>query len=205
MRFRRRHFAVLPAIVMFVYGLPGHLDDAKEWSGWLSMIDTEWHWWNLLLATASAIMFVYAVAPQSAMTWTRNVVRPSPHLARQRNVDYTKAIDPADWENVEVYSLYEAACLWADVEPHDPIVDARAKAQFFQLRSAMATGKLSWHKGIIRVLNEITGERSLPTGSSILAAIALRRYANSIGNVPAFLQSVKVPVEQETPEDKDAE
>ena len=206
MRFWRRLSALLPATVMLVFGLPGHLDDAKTWSGWLSVIDTEWHWWNLLLVTASAIMFAFAVAPQSALTWVRNVAWPSKsaaHLSRQRNVDYTKPVDPKDWENVEVYSLYEAACLWVDVEPHDPIVDTRAKAQFFQLRSAMATGKLPYHKGMIRVLNEITGERSLPTGSSILAAIALRRYANSIGNVPAFLQSVKVPVEQEPGKDKE--
>ena len=84
MRFWRRLSALLPATVMLVFGLPGHLDDAKTWSGWLSVIDTEWHWWNLLLVTASAIMFAFAVAPQSALTWVRNVAWPSKSAAIYR-------------------------------------------------------------------------------------------------------------------------
>ncbi len=119
--------------------------------------------------------------------------------------DFGKPIDPADWENVAVYSLNEAACLWVDAEPHSPILDTRARRSFFKLRDAMVTGRLMHRKGIVQTLNEITHEKKLPTESSILSAIDLRRYADSIGNVPTFLQSVKVPVKQATSEDRDAE
>ena len=201
----RRLWGLFSVGIMLLFGLPGHLDNSRWWMRRLPMLG-ELQWGNYLLIAFGTITFAYAVAPQSVLTWARNTVRSSksaPNLLVQRNVDFSKPINPEDWEGVEVYSLNEAACLWVDVEPHDPIVGAKAKPQFFRLRSAMATGKLPYHKGMIRVLNEITGERSLPTGSSILTAIALRRYANSKGNVPAFLQSVKVPVDQETPEDKE--
>ena len=192
---------------MFLFGLPGHLDDGRWWMGRLPMLG-ELQWLNYLLVALGTITLAYAVAPQSVLTWARNAAKSSksaPNVLGQRNVDFSKPINPEDWEGVEVYLLNEAACLWVDVEPHDPIVDAKAKSQFFRLRSAMTTGKLPYHKGLIRALNEITGEPSLPPGSSILNAISLRRYAESIGDVPTFLQSVKVPVKQETPKEKDAE
>ena len=66
----------------------------------------------------------------------------------------------------------------------------------------MATGKLQYCRGFFQVLNEISGPRTLPTEGSILTAIDLRRYADSIGDIPSFLQSVEVPVKQEPHEEQ---
>ena len=166
-------------LLLTVVGIAGIPDDLQTWSRWVAMIDHDIVRYLLVSLGLSGIAFS---SRQQIITTARQVPifrRVFAHslsttLKGRKSVDYAKPIDPADWENVEVYSLYEAACLWVDVEPHNPIEDAGAKAQFFRLRSAMATGRLPYQKGLIRVLNEITGERSLPTGSSILTAIDLR-------------------------------
>ena len=165
----------------------------------------------LIVVLVVVIWLAYATFPHTVMAWARNVAKPSQSTTRslgQRNNYSSKPITNEwenEWEGVEHYSLNEAACFWVDVDPQDPIVDARARNQFFRLRSAMVTGKLPYHKSLARVMSDVTGESSLPPGSSILTANSLRIYADSMGDIPTFLQSVKAPVKQELPKEKDVE
>ena len=70
---------------MFLFGLPGHLDDGQVWVGWISMKDG-WQWWNYGLVTLSACMLAYAVLPQRVLAWAGSYIRPS-RLSHQSTRD----------------------------------------------------------------------------------------------------------------------
>ena len=126
-------------------------------------------------------------------------------ILRDRGDPVAIPIDPKIWKNVRVYTLDEAACLWIGAPPHSPIMNPDARAAFYELRSAMLAGRLRYRTGVARTMNRILGETEVPKGSQALTAIDLRRYADSIGTVPAFLKSVEVPIERapESEEERD--
>ena len=187
---KRNLFIAAGSTLLAAVGLAGIPEDLQTWSRLVAMIDHDIARYLFVLLGLSGVAFL---ARHQITKTVRQIPIFRRGVTRLSGVDFAKPIDPADWENVEVYSLIEAACLWVDVEPHSPILDTRARSSFFKLRSAMVTGRLMHQKGIVQTLNEITHEKKLPTETSILSAIDLRRYADSIGNVPIFLQSVKVP------------
>ena len=107
-------------------------------------------------------------------------------------------IDPEDYQGIKVFMLGEAACLWAGVAPHEPITNPKARALFTKLASAMVIRQLECENPLLNTLSRITDDgRWWPTYSERITAIALRKYADRITDVPAFLQWVKVTVEQE--------
>ena len=117
-------------------------------------------------------------------------------ILRDRGDPIAMQIVPEVWKNVTAYTLDEAACLWVDAPPHSPIVNPDARAAFYELRSGMIAGRLRYRTGVVRTINRVFGETEVPKGDQALTAIELRRYADSIGTVPAFLQCVEVPIEK---------
>ena len=105
-----------------------------------------------------------------------------------------RPIDPKDWEGVAAFTLEQAACLWVEVEPHSPISDMRASATLAKLQGAAALGQLECNRNRLTLFSAALAESHWrPDPSHLLTAVALRRYADVIGDVPAFLQAVSVP------------
>ena len=115
-------------------------------------------------------------------------------ILKERGDAAESSIVPDDWKNVRSYTLDEAANLWAGLQPHQP-KNTEATAAFFRLRGDMLSGALRHQTGIAKTMNKILGEVELPKGTQVITANNLRRYADSIGDVPAFLEAVVVPVE----------
>ena len=103
------------------------------------------------------------------------------------------------WEDTKTFKLGDAACLWVNVRPHDPIEDDRAQGKFAQLRAAMMSGEIPYTpRGLRMLANLLVGNRLWLEYSHPVSAIALRKYADKTNDVPKFLQSVDVPPEPET-------
>ena len=116
-------------------------------------------------------------------------------IARDERISQPMPSRVADitlYQGLERYQLDEAACLWCGVEPENPVTDQRAKAMLARLRHDYIDGKIQryeddgMHLAAI-VLTKIYGLR--PKNSDRVTAIALRQYAEGIGEAPEFLQS----------------
>ncbi len=99
----------------------------------------------------------------------------------------------AQLDKTPVYKLGDAACLWVGLEPHNPIKDPRALARFHQLSGAARAGHLPGPDGLTAVAYALNARAWWPTHDHPVSAVALRRYAEHLGDVPAFLASVEVP------------
>ena len=102
------------------------------------------------------------------------------------------------WDGTKTLKLGDAACLWVNVRPYDPIDDDRAAGKFAQLSSTMMRGDIPYQPVGLRALTSfLEGMRPWPEYSYPVSAIALRKFADKINDVPKFLQSVEVPPEPE--------
>ena len=109
-----------------------------------------------------------------------------------------KLVDFADYKNHKNIELFGAACLWGGLEPHYPLRDSKTKAKLSQLKSVIRSGDLlcQWKSGW-ESFSEIAGgkpPKRSPDDDQPVSMIALRKYADTIGDVPQFLQHVEVPL-----------
>ena len=97
--------------------------------------------------------------------------------------------DPSAFANYNNFSLNEAACLWSGLEPHSPISEAAARANFGLLKSALISRELesTWGDDLARVVDTLEGTDE-PRGGVRIRRSDLRNYAESIGDVPEFLK-----------------
>ena len=102
-----------------------------------------------------------------------------------------------NWEGIRVYQLGDAACLWVSIPPHEPIESEKAFAMFKRLSGAVVSGQLKCNAGWGGLNSFLRGEAWWPRHGQMVLAVSLRRYADDIGDVPPFLQSVEVPLEEE--------
>ena len=104
-------------------------------------------------------------------------------------------VDVLMWDGTPIFQLGDAACLWVEVEPHKPISNMAARAMFAKLSGAIIAGQLHFSKHPFRELSEIfNGLTSNLRYSDKVSAVGLKQYAQSIGDVPKFLESVKLPM-----------
>ena len=113
----------------------------------------------------------------------------------------------ADYSKYHNYLLYEAACLWVRVRPHHPVTHETAEIKLRQLKSAIRVGRLQcpWRNGLGDFMALLAGQpinNRDPSDKQPVGPVALRRYADSIGDVPEFLRHVQVPVELPPAEEK---
>ena len=125
------------------------------------------------------------------------------HNAKFKEVSH---VDVSYWNGTQVFQLGDAACLWVEVEPHNPITDVRAKAAFTRLSGAMKNGQLPYAPNAIAAFaGAVSGESQWPKHTQDISAISLRKYADKTGSVPLFLQSVELPLEQESTIEENSE
>ena len=104
-------------------------------------------------------------------------------------------VDVLMWDGTPNFQLGDAACLWVEVEPHNPIYNMAARAKFAKLSGAIISGQLHFYKHPLRGLSEfLNGQTSNPRYSDTVSAVGLKKYAQSIGDMPKFLESVKLPM-----------
>ena len=109
--------------------------------------------------------------------------------------------DFSDYRHHQTIELYAAACLWVGLAPHYPLKNSQAIAKLSLLKSVIRNGQLTcrWKSGIEH-LSELTGgknRRLSPDDDQPVSMIALRKYADTVRDVPAFLKNVSVPPTEE--------
>ena len=101
------------------------------------------------------------------------------------------------YQNHKTLSLYEAACLWVEIEPHYPIVNQRAGAQLSLLKGAVRNGELvcAWRSTWTHISDSVNKIKDkTPTDVQEVSMVNLRRYAEKQGTIPLFLRGVGLPV-----------
>ena len=99
---------------------------------------------------------------------------------------YEKDANHEAWAGHETYSIWQAACLWCDMEPYPHIVPgSKAYPSLARLKSAAEAGTLP----------TLTGDKTMKGRVSREALVA---YAQSVGAKPAFL-SEKLSEPSEAP------
>ena len=102
------------------------------------------------------------------------------------------------YQNHKTLSLYEAACLWVEIEPHDPITDQGAAAKLSFLKGAVRNDELicAWRSSWTRIYDIVHGIKDkTPTDYQEVSVVKLRQYAEKTGGVPLFLRHVSLPLE----------
>lgn len=146
----------------------------------------------------SGVSFFYLIIAASivGLIVSTIVTQFEPHIRARR----VKRVI-TDYQNHKTLSLYEAACLWVGVEPHYPLKNSDAIAKLSFLKSVIRSGHLScqWKTGI-EIMSELTGgkhRRLSPDDDQPVSMVAMRKYADTVGDVPAFLEKVSVPSTEE--------
>ena len=154
-------------------------------------------------AMTSVMDWIYsAVIPIAAtflLLFAYNLWLAPLRIAREERVGQPTPSRTADitlYQGLDHYRLDEVACLWFGIEPEDPVTDSRAKAMLARLKHAYIDGNIRKHQNddmhsFLVLLTKFHGSR--PPNSERVTAPALRQYAEAIGDIPAFLQSVQVP------------
>lgn len=110
----------------------------------------------------------------------------------------TKLTDFSGYKHHDNIQLYEAACLWVGLAPHHPLKDPKADVKLSLLKSAIRGRKLSsnWERFSLKDKYEGVTDRS-PSDHQPVSMIALRKYADSIDDVPTFLKQVSTEEDKE--------
>ena len=127
-----------------------------------------------------------------------NAIRNSTKFAPSNDIEEPQKVDVSDYQNHQNFLLYEAACLWVGIEPHHPIRDQKARAKLSQLKSDIRNGRLNcvWGNALTRISDALNGNQTrTPSDNQRVSIIALKRYAEAIGNTPSFLWNVSLPSE----------
>lgn len=101
------------------------------------------------------------------------------------------------WSSVGRLRLFEAACLWEEIEPHKPIIDQRVRVRLHWLKEAIEDDKLVRRRSLIeRALDEQLrsddGTVSVSDDDKV-GVVELARYADRTGQPrPPFLRDVDV-------------
>ena len=192
---------ILLPILWFAFGTISH----GVRFGWQEAMK-EWQMWINFTAVPIVIFFVLGflwhlwLEPYRDMGHRLQMAIDSLEGSRGLDMNPPAKANIDDWENVELFSLKDAACLWVDLEPHWPLRDQKAKAVFAQLRGAIKMDRLHCEKPPFQDLPALFGGTDVPWASENkpVFRVELARYAHSTGNpVPDFLKVVELPAEDE--------
>lgn len=127
-----------------------------------------------------------------------NAIRNSTMFAPSDDIEEPQKVDVSDYQNHGNLLLYEAACLWVEIEPHHPIRDQKARAKLSKLKSAIRSRNLKcvWGNTFTQIADLINGNQTrTPSDNQQVSMLNLRRYAEMINDVPSFLWRIQLPPE----------
>ena len=189
---------IVPAVfVMLIYFWRGEHDATNE------AVDIVLYFVAYILVILVAIILTFLhylwLAPFIVMNGRLDNAIGSESLSHKAEFKEVSHVDVSLWNGTQVFQLGDAACLWVEVEPHNPITDVKAKAAFTRLSGAMKSGQLPYTiNAFTTLVGAASGESVWPKHTQVVFAISLRKYADQTGSVPLFLQSVEVPLEHES-------
>ena len=180
-------------IILFHYWFKSEADAMSVWEEglysfliFIALVFLPCFLWNLWLAPYRIL--------------SEHFDRASDRLGRGSSTSQSDLPKPANFAEYRQYmsiELHGAACLWVGLEPHHPLKDSRARAKLGQLKSAVRGGVLvcKWKNNWKEFATGITDQS--PTDHQPVSMTALRKYADSIGDVPKFLEHVSVSSTEE--------
>ena len=78
MRIKPTHFALAASVLFNLFGIPGHIEDAKMWKWWVSMAPSpDYSWVFHLLVSLGGLSLLYAVFPLFTQVYSRVLRRMS--------------------------------------------------------------------------------------------------------------------------------
>lgn len=105
-------------------------------------------------------------------------------------------VDSSEYARYPDFRLWEAASLWVNTRPQNPVETPSAEAKLGQLQSAIRCGQLqaNWGNNFIALIEQVNGvRRTNPPTNQRVSAIELKRYAIAIDEDPEFLRHVDPP------------
>ncbi len=127
-----------------------------------------------------------------------NAIRNSTEYAPSDDIEVPQKVNVSLYQNHRNLLLYEAACLWVEIEPHHPIRDQRARAKLSQLKGDIRNHQLKcvWGTPLTQLADFINGNQTrTPSDNQQVSMVNLRRYAEVIDDIPLFLLNIKLPPE----------
>ena len=94
MRVTRTQIALVASLLFNIVGVPGLVQDAKTWAGWLGVSEPDWYWINYLLVALGGLAFLYAVFP-TLQRWKRHIARPKSFSGDASPIAFSATISPA--------------------------------------------------------------------------------------------------------------
>ena len=91
MRGTRTYIALVASLLFNIVGVPGLVEDAKTWAGWLGMTSPEWYWVNYVLVSLGGLAFLYAAFP-TVQRLARQIRSGSTTLSSQRGTQKEERI-----------------------------------------------------------------------------------------------------------------
>ena len=98
----RRRFGILPFVLLFIYGIPGHIDDGLTWMGWIQI--ASWQLLEYLLIFLVGALSLYAVVPQRVLNWFMN------------HRDQAESHQQAESDEPKIYTARTAGEIFSAVE-----------------------------------------------------------------------------------------
>ena len=179
--------------IFFVFGIPGHIDDAITWLWWLRILRER----PALLV--STVFIITGPLMWSAEWWYPRVRRV---FSKSRDIQSSRALQKSsrlnDWLAPDgSLTLEQAAFLWLGTPAQRPIPpDVQDRIAVFQ--NAIEQGSLRSHlrhdentEKNLAFFRLLLGNRT-PVDTRVMPS-ELRRWSESIGSVPAFLRCVEPP------------
>ena len=127
-----------------------------------------------------------------------NAIRNSTEFKSSDDIEVPQKVDVSLYQNHKSLHLYEAACLWVEIEPHHPIRNPKARAKLSQLKKDINSRKLicEWRNIITQLADIMNANQSrTPSDNQLVSMLNLRRYAEMMNDIPSFLWHVQLPTE----------
>ena len=199
MQITRTHVAFAASLLFNVVGIPGLVDDAKTWAGWLGMSAPDLHWVNYLLVVLGGLAFLYAIFP-TIQKLTRLVAGQKAFAASARSIGHSRTMGRAtgeasprlvDWPEFGEIPLKYAACMWHGLPPtaaslQKPVV----QEELARLALAVKQRKMEHRNG--DAYHMMVALMNADPSHDQFSKWAMVRYAKAAGrDIPTFLRTIE--------------
>ena len=169
------------ALAGLIFGIPSHISNTSVWLRWVNAIPIDWR------IVAAAVICLGSVLVMTWDWWCPKL-RSSRGDGEMPRLRAWCALDGS-------ITLFQAAFLWTGIPAQTPI-PPQVQDQLTVLRNAMSQGALGMHRRYgsdvetFLAFGRLWVRNPIPNDTRVLPA-ELRRWAETIGEVPGFLRCVE--------------